>query len=241
MDSITRENCKVLLAAFIEENDLSTREIAKAISCSEKTISRILAGETLPTDKMLVEAGILMQIGVERYSNLSSSEKKKILETIGAVGGGAIGFSAITAAVGTLGAVSGLSAAGVTTGLGALGAIAGGSMVAGISVAAAIPIAAGAAGYGVIKAAKFFIKKHKIDKAGFDPEWEMPMETQTETDLKDEKIDEDILHSEKYDSELELPLENETDTEFEDEKVDQIVMDQEKSDPELWKTNLKPN
>lgn len=158
MDSITRENCKVLLAVFIEENDLSAQEIAKAISCSEETISRILAGETLPTDKMLIEVGILIETGFDRYSNLSKSERKEILETIGTVGAGAIGFSAITASVSTLGAISGLSAAGVTSGLGALGAIVGGSMVAGISVAAAIPIAAGAAGYGVIKAAKFISK-----------------------------------------------------------------------------------
>ena len=92
MDSITRQNCKVLLAAFIEENDLSAREIAKAISCSEETISRILTGETLPTDKMLMEVGILIEIGLERYSNLSKSERKEILETIGTVGAGAIGF-----------------------------------------------------------------------------------------------------------------------------------------------------
>ena len=132
MDSITTENSKVLLAAFIEENDLSAREIAKAIPCSEATVSRILAGETLPTDKMLVEVGILIEVGFQRYSNLSKSEKKKLLEAMGAVGGGAVGFSAITAAVSTLGAVSGLSAAGVTAGLGTLGTIVGGSMVAGL-------------------------------------------------------------------------------------------------------------
>ena len=78
MDSITRQNCKVLLAAFIEKNDLSAREIAKAIPCPEATISRILAGESLPTDNMLAEVGIMIEIGFERYLNLSKSGKKKI-------------------------------------------------------------------------------------------------------------------------------------------------------------------
>ena len=198
MDSITRDNCKVLLAAFIEENDLSAREMAKAIPCSEASISRILAGESLPTDNMLAEVGILIEIGFERYSNLSNSEKKKLLDAMGAVGGGAIGFSAITAAVSTLGAVSGLSAAGVTTGLGALGAIVGGSMVAGISVAAAIPIAAGAAGYGVIKAAKIISRKYKMDQEKFDPEWEMPLENEMETELDDERVVQIVMGNDEF-------------------------------------------
>jgi len=198
MDSITRDNCKVLLAAFIEENDLSAREVAKTIPCSEASISRILAGESLPTDNMLAEVGILIEIGFERYSNLSNSEKKKLLEAMGAVGGGAIGFSAITAGVSTLGAVSGLSAAGVTTGLGALGAIVGGSMVAGISVAAAIPIAAGAAGYGVIKAAKSISKKYKTDQEKLDPEWEMPLENEMETELDNEKVDQIFMGNDEF-------------------------------------------
>jgi plasmid maintenance system antidote protein VapI len=198
MDSITRQNCKVLLAAFIEENELSVQEIANVISCSEASISRILAGESLPTDNMLVEVGILIEIGFERYSNLSKSEKKKLLEAMGAAGGGAIGFSAITAAVSTLGAVSGLSAAGVTTGLGALGAIVGGSMVAGISVAAAIPIAVGAAGYGIIKAAKSISKKYKMDQGKFDHMWEMPLENEMETQLDNEKMDQIIMGNDEF-------------------------------------------
>jgi hypothetical protein len=157
-----------------------------------------LAGESLPTDNMLVEVGILLEVGLDNYSNLSKSGKKKLLDAMGAVGGGAIGFSAITAAVSTVGAVSGLSAAGVTTGLGALGAIVGGSMVAGISVAAAIPIAAGAAGYGVIKAAKIISKKYKMDQENFDPEWEMPLENEKETGLGNERVDQIVMGNDEF-------------------------------------------
>lgn len=150
MKTIDKHNCRLLLAAFIEENDLNTRKVAKAIGCSEATLARILAATTLPTDEMLKQVGLMIEMGFDTYQKLSASQKEKLSEKLGTVGGGVLGVGSITATVGSLGAVGGLSAAGITTGLAALGKVVGGGMIAGVSVAAAIPIVAGALGYGII-------------------------------------------------------------------------------------------
>ena len=175
MKELTRENCGLFLAVFMDENDLDCHDIAKATSCPQRVVERILAGITQPRDNMLKEVGIMLEIGFKRYSNLSKSEKKSVFEKLGAVSGGALGFSGISTAVGALG-LPGLSAAGVTSGLGALGALLGGTMLTGIGVAAAIPIASGALGYGIIKAAKKIIKKMNSEENDFDPEWEVYFE-----------------------------------------------------------------
>lgn len=175
MQEITRDNCRVLLAAFIEKNNASVRKVAKAITCSETTLNRIIAGKTLPSDEMLKQTGIMVELGLDRYVKLSKADKEKISEAIGTVGGGILGFGGITAAVSSLG-IAGLSAAGISSGLAALGAIVGGGMVVGISVAAAIPIAAGALGYGIIKTVKAICEKYQIDQENYDPFWELPKE-----------------------------------------------------------------
>ena len=61
MESIDRNNCSVFLAAFIEQNKLSVRKVAKAITCSEITLNRIIAGKTLPSDEMLRQSGIMIE------------------------------------------------------------------------------------------------------------------------------------------------------------------------------------
>lgn len=71
-------------------------------------------------------------------------------------------------------------------------------MVTGISVAAAIPIAAGAAGYGVIKAAKIISKKYKMDRENFDPEWEMPLENEMENGLENERVDQIVMGNDEF-------------------------------------------
>ena len=176
MESIDRKNCSAFLAVFIEKNKLSVRKVAKAITCSETTLNRIIGGKTSPSDEMLRQSGIMFELGFDSYSKLSKAEKEKISEVIGTASGGVLGFGAITAAVGSLGSIAGLSAAGISTGLGALGAIVGGGMVAGISVAAAIPIAAGALGYALIKAVKGVCENYQTDQEKYDPFWEMPLE-----------------------------------------------------------------
>lgn len=173
-EEITRDNFRVFVSAFIEQEGITVRKAAKAITCSEMTLNRVIGGKTVPSDEMLRQGGVMMELGFNRYSKLSKAEKEKISEAIGTVGGGVLGFGAITASVSSLG-FAGLSAAGITSGLAALGGIVGGGMLVGISVAAAIPIAAGALGYGIIKGVKAFFETQALNQEKYDPFWEMPL------------------------------------------------------------------
>jgi hypothetical protein len=175
VDSITKENCRILTAAFIEENNLKIKKVAKSIPCPEDTLNRILAGKTLPSDEMMKQIGILLALGFEKYSKLKTAEKEKISEALGAVGGGTLGFASITAVISASGVTAGLSAAGIAAGLSAIGGIVGGGMAAGVVVTAAIPIAAGAAGYALIKGIKALIASKKLDDDRIDPKWEEPL------------------------------------------------------------------
>jgi hypothetical protein len=189
MKTIDRDNCRLLLVAFIEDNDLPVRKVAKAIGCSEATLKRIILRKTLPTDEFMKQSGLMMEIGFADYSKLSKAKKEKFSEAMGTVSGGALGFGTITAAVSSLGPVAGLSAAGITSGLGALGSVVGGGMVAGISITAAIPLAAGALGYGVIKLVKGVCEKYQIDQEKYDPFWERPLEFDEPTEGASSKED----------------------------------------------------
>lgn len=172
MNQLTPDNCRLILAAFIEENELTVRRVAKAIGCSESTLIRILAAWSLPSDEMIKQIGIMIELGFASYSKLSSTQKEHISETIGTVGGGILGFGSISAAISSLGLVSGLSAAGITSGLAALGAVVGSGMAVGVMVAAAIPIAAGATGFAMIKGVKYLANEWQLNIAEFDNRWE---------------------------------------------------------------------
>jgi hypothetical protein len=175
MNEITRENLRILLAAFIENNDLTARRVAKAIGCSDATVTRLLFGKTHPSDEMMKQVGLMIELGFERYATLSHAEKERFSEKLGTVSGGALGFSGITATVSALG-VPGLSAAGITSGLAGLGSLVGGGMIVGVSVAAAIPIVAGAAGYAIIKGIKFLASGKELDVTDVNPRWEIAHE-----------------------------------------------------------------
>lgn len=172
MSEIPSKQWAAFFSAFLEEAKVSVRAAADSIGCSEATMRRLLVSKTKPSVEMLKQSAVMVEIGFDRYLKLTQAEKEKISDAIGAVGGGAIGFAAVTAAVSTLG-FAGLSAAGVTSGLAALGTILGGGMVVGISVAAAIPIAAGALGYGIILAVKGILEKSRLDQEKYDPFWEL--------------------------------------------------------------------
>lgn len=169
IEEITVENCRILLASYIEKHDLTVSKISKVIGCNTSTINRIIAGTTFPTDDFIKQAGILIVIGYEKYKKLSDSEKENISEKIGAVGGGVLGFGAITAAISASGTVAGLSAAGIVSGLVAIGP---GGMVGGVLTVAAIPIAAGVAGYGIIKGIKYLISEDELNSDNIDAKWE---------------------------------------------------------------------
>ena len=166
----------MFLAAFIEKNKITPRKIAKVIGCSEPTLNRILVRKTLPSDEMIKQSGIMMELGYKPYSKLSQADKEKISEAIGVLGGGTLGFGSITAVISSLG-FSGLSAAGVASGLATLGSVVGGGMVAGVLITATIPIVAGALGYGIIKGIKKLVENSKLDIENYDPFWERPLET----------------------------------------------------------------
>lgn len=174
IEELDRGNFRLLLAAFVERDDLTIRDVSEAMGCPEAALNRVLAGQTLPSDEMLRQGGILLGLGYRRYAALTAAERGELSEKIGAVGGGALGFGSITAAISTLG-VPGLSAAGISSGLAALGSLVGGGMLLGVTVAAAIPLVAGAAGYAIIKAVRYFTSKQHLDSTHLDPRWEIPL------------------------------------------------------------------
>lgn len=174
MTNLDLENFPMILSEFITQNNLSTRHIASAITCSEPTINRLLQGETFPTDTMLQQTTLLMQLGYYRYFALSTTERETISAAMGAVGGGVVGISSVTTVVAASGSVAGLSAAGMTSGLAAMGAVIGGGMAAGIIVAATIPLACVGAGYGLIQLTKHFVSEQKLNNEELDPTWEIP-------------------------------------------------------------------
>ena len=173
-EELTPENCRLLLAAYMEKNDVDASRIAKAIGCRHASLGRILSGKSLPSDNFLAQVGILIGIGIEKYLKLSKAEKEKITEAIGAAGAGAFGFSGIAAAIGASGTTVGLSATGISSGLAAIGTTVGGGMVAGVTMLAAVPLAAGAAGFGIIKGVKFFFSEAELNKLDVDDRWERP-------------------------------------------------------------------
>ncbi|AFY36917.1 transcriptional regulator, XRE family [[Leptolyngbya] sp. PCC 7376] len=177
MSELNRSNFASTMAQFLktDQKKPTFKDLAYVIGCSEATISRLLSAVTYPSDDMLKQGAILITLGHNKYSKLSNSEKEKISEAIGAVGGGAVGMGAITGAISVLGSVAGLSAAGITSGLATLGGLIGGGMVAGVMVAAAFPIAAGAAGLGVVAGIKHLATEYQVQQTDIDPRWELIM------------------------------------------------------------------
>lgn len=176
MQEFSRESLRVLLAAFVEERDLTTRRVAKAIGCSDATIIRLLAGRTWPSDEMMKQVGLMIELGFDKYARLTDPEKKQLSQTVGVVGGGVLGFAAIAHTVRTF-SVPGLSAPGITSRLAALGSKVGGGMADGVSVAAAAPFVASAfgyaLGYAIIEGVKYFASERELNVADLNPLWEI--------------------------------------------------------------------
>jgi len=171
-NEINEENCRLLLAAFMERNDVTAPRVCRAVGCSNASLARILAFTSLPTTEFMKQVGIMIAIGMEKYEKLSKAEKEHISEMIGTGSATVFGFGGITAAVSASGAVAGLSAAGISSGLAAIGALVGGGMAVGVAVAAAIPLAAGAAGYAIIKGVKFLFSRRELNSQKINSRWE---------------------------------------------------------------------
>lgn len=167
MEEFSRENFSQRLHEFLRKENISVRQIAKAIGCSEATIYRLLDGYTHASNEMLNQANLMFCFGFKQYSKLSDAKKKKILELAGGVSGGVVGFGAIAFAINTMG-LAGLSAAGITSGLAAIG----GTMMGGVMVAAVAPVAVGAIGYAGIRGLKLLVENQKLKEVDIDPVWE---------------------------------------------------------------------
>lgn len=163
-----KTNLPVMLAEFMKQHGLSVRRVASAIACSEATLNRLLNGSTLATDEMLRQGKLLIQLGFDRYSTLTTAERENLLDKVSAVGGGAAGVGIVAVAG------AGASGAGMAAGLAAAGSVIGGGMAAGIVVAAAIPLACAGLGYGIFRAVKYFVSESQLDDDALAPKWETP-------------------------------------------------------------------
>jgi len=174
VEEFNRENMRVPLAAFIEEYELNTRLVAKAIGCSEATIIRLLAASTLPTDKMMREVALMFQAGFARYAGLTKAERRRLWRSAekkvvgGSVAGGVF---AIPDVINAFGRTPGLSSPGIASGLKDMSG--GNGMVRGIQVAAVVPIIAGTLGYGVLKGVEYFASESQLNAKKLNPEWEI--------------------------------------------------------------------
>jgi len=169
LEPITPENCGTKLKLVREVSGLSRRNLAEAIGVAESTIFRLEKKQTMPSDDFMLRLSGLVAIGYAKYSKMSEADKEKVSEYIGAAGGIAAGVGGAIGAISVSGAVAGLSAAGITSGLAALG----GSMLGGLAAVAAIPVAAGAAGYGLVKGIKAICKANRLGCKEIDGHWEL--------------------------------------------------------------------
>jgi predicted DNA-binding transcriptional regulator AlpA len=172
MEEITTDNCKDYLVTFIKDNKLHIRQVAKAIECSEATLFRIINKRSLPSDEMLKQVGIMKTIGFSDYEKLTSDQKEKISEKIGALTASILGFATINTAIKFLG-IRGLSVVGISSGLATLG----GTMIAGMIVAAAIALTRVALGYGAVQAFRHQKSENALNATEINKKWEIPIVT----------------------------------------------------------------
>lgn len=170
-EDITKENCgeKLKFVRWLS-GKISKREIARVIGVSEATIRRLEAGGTEPTNEFMSRIAAICVIGISKFGKLKEAEKEKVSDALGTAGGVIAGIGGALGAVSAAGTVAGLSAAGMTSGLAAIG---GGAMLTGIGVVAAIPVAAGLAGLGFVKAIKKICEANKLDCNEVDGKWEI--------------------------------------------------------------------
>lgn len=169
---ITKENYSQILKSYISQNKLELRKISKVIDCTIPTLERLLDNQSIPSDEMIKQTGILITLGFAKYSKLSNAEKEKYSEKLGTISGAGLGFASITAVVSGLG-TAGLSGAGIMSGLAAVGGFVGAGAATGIVVVAAVPILTGIAGYGLIKGIKHLTGNYKQKAISIDKRWEI--------------------------------------------------------------------
>lgn len=169
-EAVTPVNCGAKLKLVREVSGLSRRELAEILGCSETTVFRLETNKTKATNDFSNRLRALNIIGHHKFKDLTEAEKGTIGETLGATGGVATGIGGALAAVSGAGSVSGLSAAGITSGLAAIG---GGSLLGGVGVVAAVPVAVGIAGYGLVKGIQAICEANDLECKEVDGRYEI--------------------------------------------------------------------
>lgn len=170
LEPITAENCGEKLRLVREISGQSRRELGSVIGVSESTIKRLEVKQTTATNEFLHRLAGLAVIGHAKYSKMSEAEKETLSVYIGATGGIATGVGGAIGVISASGAAASLSAAGITSGLAAIG---GGTILGGLAVVASIPLAVGAAGYGLVKGIKAICKANKLSCEEVDGKYEI--------------------------------------------------------------------
>jgi len=167
---VTKDNCGSKIKLIKKVAGISHKNFAKTIGVSESTLRRLENRKNDPTEDFMNRLMALSYVGVMKYGKMSDSDKEKISEFVGTSGGVVAGVGGSIAAIGAAGVVGGFSAAGITSGLAAIG---GGTMLAGIGVVAAIPVATGALGYGLVKGIKAICKANNLSSDEVNDRWEL--------------------------------------------------------------------
>ncbi len=169
-EEVTEENCGKKLKLVRQISGMTQRDLAAVLGVSESTVKRLESGSTKPTKEFMLMLAALCIIGKEKYSKMSKAEKEKMSEILASGGSATTGIGASIAAISASGAVTGLSAAGITSGLAAIG---GGTMLGGIAVVASVPLVAGIAGYGLVKAVKRICETNRLNCKEVDGRYEI--------------------------------------------------------------------
>ena len=185
-EEVTKANCGAKLKLVREISGISRRESAQKLGVSEATIRRLETGQSEATDEFMNRLRALCVIGIAKFGKLSESEKEKVSDSLGVAGGVVAGIGGAIGAISASGAVAGLSAAGMTSGLAALG---GGAMLTGIGVVAAIPVATGIAGFGLVKGIKKICEANKLNCQAFNDRWEITTTGKGDSNGKANKLE----------------------------------------------------
>ncbi|MDE2476586.1 MAG: helix-turn-helix transcriptional regulator [Alphaproteobacteria bacterium] len=175
-EQLTARNCWKKLKLVRDISGLSRKQLAKLVGVSESTIVRLETQKTLPTDEFINRLRALCLIGHAKYSKMTKAEKEHLSDLFGTVGGAVSGVGGAIGAVSASG-VAGLSAAGITSGLAALG---GGTMLMGIGVVAALPLATGLAGYGLVQGIKHVCEANNLKCVKLDDRFELQVASEPE-------------------------------------------------------------
>tara|TARA_R100000789_G_scaffold98284_1_gene101898 strand:+ start:686 stop:1288 length:603 start_codon:yes stop_codon:yes gene_type:complete len=184
LESITADNCGEKLVLIREAMFMTRRDLASVVGCSEATISRIEAKKTKPTKDFMNRLLALVFIGHSKFRSLDKKQRDNLLEFISATGVSGVGIGAALGVFSTSGSVAGLSAAGVASGLSTIG----GTVLGAGALVASIPVAAGLAGFGIVKGIKAICESNKLKCQEVDGRFEITLIRKETQDSSKEEV-----------------------------------------------------